>query len=80
MAIDALINETVKDGKDLILKIKTRIDEAGRESITGQDELRILDFTWKPKVDQALWGGSDLIIIVPDREYRRKDYVELTER
>ena len=80
MAIDALINETVKDGKDLILKLKPRIDETGRESITGQDELRILDFTWKPKVDQAIWGGSDLIIIVPDREYRRKDYVELTER
>lgn len=65
MSIDAIITNVKQEGKDLILELGPRIAADGSKSIAGQPRLRIQNFTWQPKIGQAIWGGADGCIIEP---------------
>lgn len=85
MAIDAIITNVKEDGQDLILELGPRIDKQGDKSIPGQPRLRVKNFTRKPIIGQAIWGGSDHCQTVPLAHikdvwyYRRTMYGYLVE-
>jgi hypothetical protein len=81
MSIDAVIYDVrnVPDGYELVLH--PRRTAHGRPSIPGQPTLTIVDPTWEPPLDVAIWGDASVVTIEtrPKREYRRDGYTRLRE-
>jgi hypothetical protein len=86
MAIDAVIDNLSDEGVNLRLYLRPRTEPDMTESIAGQSEMVILDYTWKPEIGQEIWGGSGLCIIEPlwgqgdQHLYDRIGYTQLRER
>lgn len=76
MSIDAIINQVIPHGDDLILDLMAR--EVG--GLRGQPTLTIKNATHTPVMGQQIWGGSDICIIEPGegvqekKQYRRSGY------
>lgn len=92
MAIDATILAVDRDGADLVLTLGNRIDDSDKQSIAGQQNLRIVSATWEPEPGMDIWGGSSSVQIITKRGerdpvtnnaigpwYRREGYTRLRE-
>jgi hypothetical protein len=85
MAIDAIIDDMAVEGANLRLYLRPRVERDMSDSIPGQPELLIINYTWKPERNQAIWGGSGQCIIEPlwgigtQRHYKRLGYTFLQE-
>ncbi len=93
MSIDATILSVEREGADVVLTLGNRIDDADRESCSGQPKLRILNATWEPEPGMDIWGGASSVQIVTKRGerdpvtnnaigpwYRREGYTRLYEQ
>lgn len=81
MAIDAIIDQIIPNGNDLVLDLMSR--EVG--GLRGQPHLTIKNATFVPIMGQQIWSTGDICIIEPGegiqekRQYRRKGYTLLEE-
>lgn len=86
MAIDGVIGNIEIEGANLRLFLRPRVDRDMQDSIVGQDQLLILDYTFIPNVSQQIWGGAGSCVIEPmwgkgDQQwYERVGYTKLRER
>jgi hypothetical protein len=89
MAIDAVVMNVKEANGDLILILGPRIyqDASGKWGVSnpGRPLVRVKDFTYRPKIGQFIWGGSDTCRLednVPEskkQEYRRTVHGYLVE-
>jgi hypothetical protein len=86
MAIDAVIDEITEEGANLRLHLRPRVERDMSDSIAGQTEMVILNYTRKPEIGREIWGGSGMVLIEPlwgngeTWEYERIEYTKLCEK
>jgi hypothetical protein len=65
MAIDAVIDKIEINGKNCRLYLRPRVDCDLKDTLPGQSELLIMNYTWKPDAGLEIWGGADNVVIEP---------------
>lgn len=86
MAIDAVIDNVEIEGANLRLFLRPRVGSDMQDSIPGQTQLLVLDYTVVPSAGQEVWGGSGSCVVEPlwgkGRQvwYDREGYTKLREQ